>query len=103
VGGRPTVNRHERLLFGERSGNLPRRVTFGLLASGESSRSHVVVHHGALLQLVPDRVRMSGAGCFEKLLKVIGRLQHLALQIALDNGDELFIRVANVLALSPSL
>jgi hypothetical protein len=47
---------------------------FRLLASGESSRGHVVLHHGALLQLVPNRVRMIGAGCFEKILKVIGGL-----------------------------
>jgi hypothetical protein len=87
MGSRPTVNRHDRLLFGGK----------GLLAPGESSRGHVVLHHDALLQLVPDRVRMIGVGCFEKLLEVISGLPHLALKIVFGSGDELLIGVASIL------
>jgi hypothetical protein len=97
MGGRPTVNRHDCLLFGEMGGNLPHRVTFELLASGKSSRGHVVLHHGAFLELVLDRVHMIWVGCFKKLFKVIGRLSRLVLKNMLDGDDELLVRVANVL------
>jgi hypothetical protein len=42
-------------------------------------------------------VRMIGAGCFKKFLKVIGELSHLAPKIMLSSGDELLIRVTSVL------
>jgi hypothetical protein len=37
---------------------------------------------------------MVGAGCLEKLLEVIGRLPHQALEVVLNNGDVFLIRVA---------
>jgi hypothetical protein len=95
--GWPIVNRHDRLLLGERGGSLPHRVTFGPLAFGKSSRCHIVLHHGAFLQLVSNRVRMIWACCFEKLFDVIGRLLHLALRITLSGGNEVLIRVTSVL------
>jgi hypothetical protein len=97
MGGRPIINRHGRLLFKERGVSLPLWATFRLLASGKSSSGHVVLHHGALLQLMPNKVHMIGAGCFEKILKVIGGLRHLAFKITLGGDDELLVGVTSVL------
>jgi hypothetical protein len=96
-GGWPIVNRHDRILLGRRGGILPRRVTFGPLAFAKSSCGHVVLHHGAFLQLVSDRVRMIWADSFEKLFEVNGGLPHLALRIMLGGGDQLLIGVTSVL------
>jgi hypothetical protein len=99
VGGLPTVNQHDRLLFRKRGGSFPRRVALGLLALGKSSRGHVVLHHGAFLQLVPDKVCMIGAGCLQKLLKVIGGQSCLSLDLALGGGNELLVGVTNIFVL----
>jgi hypothetical protein len=56
---------------GKGGSNLARRATFGLLAPSKSPHSHVVLHHGAFLQFVPDGLSVIRTGCFEKLLKVI--------------------------------
>jgi hypothetical protein len=96
-GGWPTINQHDCLLLREWGGSLPRRVAFGPLAFGKSSHGHVVLHHGAFLQLVSDMVCMIWAGCFKKLFKVIGGLSCLELRIMLIDGDELFVGVTSVL------
>jgi hypothetical protein len=95
--GWPSVNRHDRFLLGERGSNLPRRVAVGTLAFGKNSCGHVVLHHGAFLQLVSDKVHMIWAGCFEKLFEVISELPRLALRIALSSGDKLHVKFASVL------
>jgi hypothetical protein len=81
----------------ERGDNLPRRVTFGILAPVKSPHFHVVLHHGAFLQFVPDELRLIGTGCLEKLLELVGELPLLALEIMLSGGDELLIGVTNIL------
>jgi hypothetical protein len=48
---------------------------------------------------VPDRVRLIGIGCLQKLLEVIAGQSCLALDLALDGGNELLIGVANVLVI----
>jgi hypothetical protein len=40
-----------------------------------------------------------GIGCLKKLLEVISRLSRLALEITLSSGDELLIRVTNILVI----
>jgi hypothetical protein len=85
------------LPFGERGSSLPRPVTLRLLASAKSPRGHVILHHGALLQLVPNTVCMIWIGCVEKLLEVIRWLSRLTFKITLGNGNELLIGVAGVL------
>jgi hypothetical protein len=42
---------------------------------------------------------MIGTGCLRKLLEVIGEQPCLALDLALGGGDELLIRVANILVI----
>jgi hypothetical protein len=91
MGGWPAVNRHDRLLLRKRGVSLPRRVTFRPLTFGKCSCGHVVLHHGAFLQHVSDRVRMIWAGCFEKLFEVIGGLPRLALRIVLGVTNVLVI------------
>jgi hypothetical protein len=54
LGNVPTVDGHDRLLPGEGCGCLLCCIVLGLLALGESTRGHVVLHHGALLEVVPD-------------------------------------------------
>jgi hypothetical protein len=100
VGGRSTVDRHDCLFFWERGGRLSHRVSFEFLVLGESPHAHVVFHHGAFLQLMPNGVRMVGVGHFEKLLKVIGRLPHLTLEVTLSGSNELLIRVIGLLVAS---
>jgi hypothetical protein len=97
MGGWPTINQHDCLLLREWGGSLPHRVAFGPLAFGKNSHGHVVLHHGAFLQLVSDMVCMIWAGCFKNLFKVIGGLSCLELRIMLIDGDELFIGVTSVL------
>jgi hypothetical protein len=97
VGSRSAVDRHDRLLFGERCGNLPHQVTFGLLALGESPRGHVTLHHGTFFQLVPDEVHMVWAGSFRKHLEVISRLSPLVLEVVFSDGNELLIGIINLL------
>jgi hypothetical protein len=97
MGGWPVVNQHDRIFFGERGGSLSHQVTFTLLAPCESPCGYVFPHHGAFLPLVPNGVRIIGTGCLEKLLKVISRLPHLALEVVLCRGDEHLIRVTNLL------
>jgi hypothetical protein len=99
VGSRPTVDRHDRLFFGERCDDFSRSVAFGPLALGEGPRGHVVLHHEALFKLMSDRVRVVGTGHLEKLLEVIGRLSCLAFEVTLDNGDELLIRIIGLLVI----
>jgi hypothetical protein len=99
--GAPPVNQHGRLFFGEGGSNLPHRVTFGLLAPGESPYGHVVLHHGAFLQRMPNGVCMIGTGCLEKLLEVMCRLPHLALEVTLSGGHDLLIGVPSLLVVIP--
>jgi hypothetical protein len=89
----PAVDQHDRLLPGEGHGDLSRWVTLGLLALGESPCGHVVLHHGAIFELVPDGVSMVWAGRLEKLLEVIDRLPHLAFEITLGGSDVFHVRV----------
>jgi hypothetical protein len=96
-GGRPAVNRHDCLFFEKGGGSLPHRAAFGLLALCKSPCGHVVLHHSTFLQLVPNGVRMVGAGYLKKLLEVIGGLSCLTLEIMLSNGDELLVRVVGLL------
>jgi hypothetical protein len=42
---------------------------------------------------------MISVDCFEKLFEVIGGLPRLALRITLGGGDELLVRVTNVLVI----
>jgi hypothetical protein len=49
---------------------------------------------------MPNRVCMVGAGHFEKLLEVIGRLPRLVLEIALSSGNELLVGVINLLVVA---
>jgi hypothetical protein len=100
MGGWPTINQRDHLLLGKRGGSLPRRVTFGHLAFSKSSCGHVVLHHGAFLQLVSDRVHMIWASCFEMLFKVISSLPHLVLSVSIGGGDELLIRVTSILVVA---
>jgi hypothetical protein len=60
-------------------------------------RGHVVFHHGAFLHVMPNRVHMVGAGRFEKLLKVIGGLPCLVLEVTFSSGNELLIGVIGLL------
>jgi hypothetical protein len=46
---------------------------------------------------MPNVVCMIGAGHLEKLLKVINVLPHLALEVALDDGDELLVGIIGLL------
>jgi hypothetical protein len=43
---------------------------------------------------------MVGAGRFEKLLKVIGRLPRLALEVTLNSSDEFLIEVISLLVIT---
>jgi hypothetical protein len=72
--GRSVVDRHDYLFYRKRGSNLACRVAFELLALGESLRGHVVFHHGAFFQFMPNGVHMIGADRLEKLLKVIDGL-----------------------------
>jgi hypothetical protein len=74
-------------------------VTFRILALGESPHGHVVLHHGAFFKLVSDGVRMLGVGHLEKLLEVIGRLPHLALEVPLSGGNEPLIGIVGLLVI----
>jgi hypothetical protein len=98
-GGRPTINQHGRLLFRKRGGSFPHRVALRLLDPSKSSCGHIVLHHGAFLELVHNMVRMIGIGYIWMLLEVISGQPCLALDLALGGGDELLIRVANVLVI----
>jgi hypothetical protein len=83
--------------FGIKTRYDTRRVTFRLLALGESPRGHVLLHHGTFPQLMPNRVHMIGAGCLKKLLDLIRRLPCLALDVTLGSGDELLVGVIGLL------
>jgi hypothetical protein len=83
----------------QRGGYLPRYVTFGLLADGKSPCGNVVLHHGAFFQLMPDGVRMIGAGGLKKLLEVIGGLPHLVLEVMLSGSNELLIEIVGLLVI----
>jgi hypothetical protein len=48
---------------------------------------------------MPNGVWMVGAGHLEKLLKVIDRLLHLALEVPLINGNEVLIRIIDLLVI----
>jgi hypothetical protein len=85
--------------IGEKGDNLPRRVTFGLLALGENPRGHIVFHHGTFLQLVLNRVCMIVTGCLEILLEVISVLPRLELEVMLSSDDELLIGVSDLLVI----
>jgi hypothetical protein len=87
------------LSFWERGGNLSCQVTFGLLAPSKSPHGHVVLHHGAFVQLVPNGVCMIEAGGLKKLLEVISGLPHLALEVTLSSGDELLVGVTDLLVI----
>jgi hypothetical protein len=69
VGGVSTVYRHDRLFLGEGCSGLSSRVSLRLPTFGESPRDHIVSHHGALFELVPDGVCMVWTGHFEKFLE----------------------------------
>jgi hypothetical protein len=97
VASRPTVNQHDCLFFRKGGSSLSRRVAFGLLTLGKSLCGHVVIHHGTFLQLVPNVICMVGAGCLEKLLKAIGGLLCLTLEIVLSNGSMLPVGVTGLL------
>jgi hypothetical protein len=74
-------------------------VAFGLLSLGEDPPCHVILHHGAFFNLVSDRVSMAGASHLEKLLKVIGRLPRLALDVPLGSSNELLIEIIGLLVI----
>jgi hypothetical protein len=74
-------------------------VAFGLLSLGEGLPCHVILHHGAFFKLLSDRVSMAGASHLEKLLKVIGRLPRLALDVPLDSSNELLIEIIGLLVI----
>jgi hypothetical protein len=76
---------------------LPCQAALGLLASGQASCGYIILHHGALFQLVLDTVCMIWACRLEKLLKVIHGQPHLMFKITLGGSHELLIRVAGVL------
>jgi hypothetical protein len=99
MGDGSAVDQHDCLLPGEGHGDLSPWVTLELLALGKSPRGHVVFHHGALFEVVPDDVHMIWEGHLEKLLEVIGRLPRLALEIALGGSDMFLIGVVLILAI----
>jgi hypothetical protein len=70
-----------------------------LLAPALAFCCHVILHHGALLQLVFDRVGVVWASCLEKFLEVICRQSPLALKIRPSGGNKLLVGVAGVLAI----
>jgi hypothetical protein len=70
---------------------LPARVSLRLLALGASPRGHEIFHHGVMLQLVFDGVRMVRTGCFEMFLEMVVRLVRLVLEIMLDGHDIILI------------
>jgi hypothetical protein len=76
------------------------RVPRGLLALGESPCSHVVLHHGALLELMLDGVCMVRACCLKELFDVIGRLPHPALEVTLSGSDVFHVRIISLLIAS---
>jgi hypothetical protein len=88
------IDQHDCLLLGEGHCGLSWRVTLGLLAL-----DHVVLHHGTIFELVPDRVRMVWAGHLEKILKVISRLPRLVAEIMLGGSDVLLVRVIGLLVI----
>jgi hypothetical protein len=65
----------------------------------ESPCGHLVLHHGAFFQLVPNGVYMVRSGCFEKLLKVIGRLSHLVLDVMLGGGNKFLVKIVSLLVI----
>jgi hypothetical protein len=82
VGDGSVVDRHDRLL--------PR----SLSAFFPMERAPEVMkffYHGALFELVFDRVRMVWIGRFENLLEVLARLPRLVLKVMLNYRDILLI------------
>jgi hypothetical protein len=84
----------------EWGGYLSCRVTLGLLAPGKSSHGRVILHQGALLQLVFDMLRTIWACCFEKLLEMICRQPRLALNITLNSSHKFLACVIGVLTIN---
>jgi hypothetical protein len=70
---------------------------YDYLAPDKSPSGHVVLHHGAFLQLLPNTVCMIRIGCLEMLLEVIIWLSRLTLEVTLSCGDEPLIGVNDLL------
>jgi hypothetical protein len=58
LGGGAVVDRHDHLLSGEGCHALFARVSFALLALGESPQGHEIFYRGAFLELLLDGVCM---------------------------------------------
>jgi hypothetical protein len=64
-----TINWHDRLLPEEWCISLSRWVALGLLALGDSSHGHVVLHHVALFKFVPNGYAWFGQVALRSFLK----------------------------------
>jgi hypothetical protein len=85
------------LLRGEGRGGLSPWIALRLFALGESPCGHVVFHHVALFDLVPDGVSKVWVGRHEKILKLIGRLPRLAHEIKISGSDVFLLGVIRLL------
>jgi hypothetical protein len=94
---RSAIDRHDRLFHEEGCGGLSPRFPLGFLSVGESPGGHVIFHHGALLELMPDGVHVVWTGHFEKFLEVIGQLSCLTLEIVLGGSNVFLIRAVSFL------
>jgi hypothetical protein len=99
-GGRSAKDCHDRHLPENGCQALPTRVFLELLALGECPRGHKIFHDGAVLQLMFDGVRMVQTCHFEKLLKIVLRVPHLAFEVMLDGRDVLLIGVVRFLVIA---
>jgi hypothetical protein len=93
VGDDPAIDGQDHLLPGEGCRTLTARVSFRLLALGESQRGHKVFHHGTLFKLVFDGVHIVQTSRFEKFLEVLIQLMCLALEVTLGGHDILLVVV----------
>jgi hypothetical protein len=67
---------------------------------GESLRGHENFHHGVILELVFDRVRVVQTCRFEKFLKMVLRIPRQALEVRHDSHEILLSRVASFLVVA---
>jgi hypothetical protein len=94
---RSVKDRHDLHLPWNRCHALPAWVCLGLPTLGEGLERHQIFHHGAVLELVFNWVRVVWTDRFEKFLDMVLQLPCFMLEIMFDGRDILLTGVVSFL------
>jgi hypothetical protein len=95
--GASTIDCHDCVFPGERHRVTPARVFIKFRTPGEGPQYHETLHHAAVLELVPNWVRVVWEGLLEESFEVVCRWPRLTLVATRSSHDTPLARVACLL------